>query len=125
MPHPWQPIKITPVYTNNGLVNALTCVCYYAAFLCDICCCLRHPNQNSSTCVLIIAGLNFVCLFIKGGDLQNVKVDFIHLLDDIKHICKFLAFKYDYFLQKKSLPFCHKNCQTSYFQFGGVVMLHH
>ena len=60
--------------------------------------------------------------------MQNIKVDFIHLiclLDDIKHVCKFLAFKYNYFLQKKSLLFCHKNCQTSYFRFGGVVALRH
>ena len=36
---------------------------------------------------------------LKGeGDMQNIKVDFIHLiclLDDIKHVCKFLAFKYN------------------------------
>ena len=40
----------------------------------------------------------------RGGDMQNIKIDFIHLiclLDDIKHICKFLAFKYNYFLQKE------------------------
>ena len=43
--------------------------------------------------------------------MQNIKVDFIHLiclLDDIKHVCKFLAFKYNYFLQEKSSLFCHK-----------------
>ena len=36
--------------------------------------------------------------------MQNIKLDFIHLiclLDDIKHVCKFLAFKYNYFLQKR------------------------
>ena len=60
--------------------------------------------------------------------MQNIKVDFIHLiclLDDIKHVYKFLAFENNYLLQKKSLLFCHKNCQTSYFRLGGVVALRH
>ena len=46
--------------------------------------------------------------------MQNIKVDFIHLiclLDDIKHVCKFLAFKYNYFLQKKSLLFAIKTAR--------------
>ena len=60
--------------------------------------------------------------------MPNIKSDSFHLiclLVDIKHICKFLAFKFNYFIQKKALLYCHKNSETSYFRFGSAVTLHH
>ena len=55
------------------------------------------------------------------------KLSFFHLiclLVDIKHVCKFLAFKSNYFVQKTALLYYHKNGETSYFWFRGAVTLH-
>ena len=60
--------------------------------------------------------------------MLNIKIKFFHLiclLVDVKHVCKFLAFKSNYFVQKMALLYYHKNDETSYFRFRGMVMLCH